>query len=96
MIFFYNFTANLTFLFLRIYALFNKKMKLFVRGRKETFQHLSSIKKDDRVIWFHVASLGEFEQAAPLITAVKQNYKDHKIVITFFSPSGYEIRKDSN
>ena len=96
MIFFYNFTANLTFLFLRIYALFNKKMKLFVRGRKETFQHLSSIKKDDRVIWFHVASLGEFEQAAPLITAVKQNYENHKIVITFFSPSGYEIRKDSN
>lgn len=96
MLFFYNFTANLTFLFLRIYALFNKKMKLFVRGRKETFQHLSSIKKDDRVIWFHVASLGEFEQAAPLITAVKQNYEHHKIVITFFSPSGYEIRKNSN
>ena len=93
--FFYNLTANLTFFFLRIYAIFNKKMKLFVSGREDTFQHLSSIKKEDRTIWFHVASLGEFEQAIPIIEATKESWQDHKIIVTFFSPSGYEIRKNS-
>ena len=77
--FFYNLTANLTFFFLRIYAIFNKKMKLFVSGREDTFQHLSSIKKEDRTIWFHVASLGEFEQAIPIIEATKESWQDHKI-----------------
>ena len=71
-------------------------MKLFVSGRKETFQKLSSIKKEDQTVWFHVASLGEFEQATPIIEAVKKRYQDHKIIVTFFSPSGYEIRKNSN
>ena len=94
--FIYNFTAHLTFFFLRMYALFNTKMKLFVSGRKETFQKLSSIKKEDQTVWFHVASLGEFEQAIPIIEAVKKRYQDHKIIVTFFSPSGYEIRKNSN
>ena len=93
--FFYNLTANLTFFFLRVYAVFNKKMKLFVSGREDTFQLLSSIKKEDRTIWFHVASLGEFEQAIPIIEATKESWQDHKIIVTFFSPSGYEIRKNS-
>ena len=70
-------------------------MKLFVSGRAETFQHLSSIKKEDRTIWFHVASLGEFEQAIPIIESTKESWQDHKIIVTFFSPSGYEIRKNS-
>ena len=70
-------------------------MKLFVSGREESFQHLSSIKKSDRTIWFHVASLGEFEQAIPIIESTKENWQDHKIIVTFFSPSGYEIRKNS-
>jgi 3-deoxy-D-manno-octulosonic-acid transferase len=94
--FIYNFIAHLAFFFLRMYALFNPKMKLFVSGRKETFQKLSSIKKEDQTVWFHVASLGEFEQAIPIIEAVKKRYQDHKIIVTFFSPSGYEIRKNSN
>ena len=54
-------------------------MKLFVSGRKETFQKLSSIKKEDQTVWFHVASLGEFEQAIPIIEAVKKRYQDHKL-----------------
>jgi len=70
-------------------------MKLFVSGRAETFHHLSSIKKEDRTIWFHVASLGEFEQAIPIIESTKESWQDHKIIVTFFSPSGYEIRKNS-
>ena len=71
-------------------------MKLFISGRKKTFQKLSTLKKSDQKIWFHVASLGEFEQAMPIIEAVKRNYQDYKIIVTFFSPSGYEIRKNSN
>ncbi|CAM1348795.1 3-deoxy-D-manno-octulosonic acid transferase [Tenacibaculum insulae] len=79
---------------LPIIALFNKKIKLFYNGRKETFNKLATITKTDKVIWFHAASLGEFEQGRPIIEELKQQYKNHKIVVTFFSPSGYEIRKN--
>ena len=95
MTFLYNFITHFVYFFLRIYAIFNKKIKLFVNGREETFQHLSSIKREDRTIWFHVASLGEFEQAIPIIESTKDSWQDHKIIVTFFSPSGYEIRKNS-
>ncbi|MFD2567169.1 3-deoxy-D-manno-octulosonic acid transferase [Pseudotenacibaculum haliotis] len=90
----YNLTAHITFYLLKIYGLFNPKMKLFIKGRKETFRKLSVLKKEDRVVWFHAASLGEFEQARPIIEEVKEKYPKHKIVVTFFSPSGYEIRKE--
>ncbi len=80
--------------FLKIVALFNKKIKLFVDGRKESFTKLSSIKKSDKVVWFHVASLGEFEQARPIIERIKKEFLNYKIIISFFSPSGYEIRKN--
>ncbi len=66
-----------------------------MEGRKETFGILhSKIKKEDRVLWFHCASLGEFEQGRPLIEAVKKKYPAYKILLTFFSPSGYEVQKD--
>lgn len=71
-------------------------MKLFIQGRKETFHKLSALRKEDNVIWFHAASLGEFEQATPVIEEVKTKYSSHKILVTFFSPSGYEIRKNSD
>lgn len=90
----YNFFAHFAYFLLKFYGLFHKKMKLFIQGRKKTFQKLSVIKKEDKVIWFHTASLGEFEQAIPIIEKVKQNYSSYKIVVTFFSPSGYEIRKN--
>ena len=76
MTFLYNFITQLTYFFLRIYAIFNKKMKLFVSGREDTFQHLSSIKKEDRTIWFHVASLGEFEQAIPCLLYTSPSPRD--------------------
>ncbi len=64
-------------------------------GRNETFSKLvSAISKKDKTIWFHCASLGEFEQGRPIIEEIKEKYRDHKIVLTFFSPSGYEVRKD--
>jgi len=92
--FLYNLLLFKASILLPILALFNKKMKLFVNGRKETFTKLNGIHKTDKIIWFHAASLGEFEQGRPIIEELKKQYEDHKIVITFFSPSGYEIRKN--
>mgnify|MGYP001244090753 CR=1 FL=1 len=92
--FFYNLIVYLSFLFLKVYAFFNKKIKLFVAGRKEIDIKISVIKNTDKIIWFHVASLGEFEQAVPIIEEVKRSLKTHKILLTFFSPSGYEIKKN--
>tara|TARA_R110002074_G_scaffold133002_1_gene276574 strand:- start:30707 stop:31981 length:1275 start_codon:yes stop_codon:yes gene_type:complete len=74
---------------------FSKKMKLFVDGRKQVFQVLNdAIKPTDKTIWFHCASLGEFEQGFPIMEAIKKEKPDHKLIITFFSPSGYEIKKN--
>lgn len=80
-------------LVLPLLGLFNTKIKLFVKGRKETFQKLMSLKDTD-VIWFHVASLGEFEQARPITEKVTEAFPNYKILVTFFSPSGYEVRKN--
>ena len=90
----YNLTAHITYFVLAIYGLFNSKIKLFINGRKETFDKLSILKKEDQVIWFHAASLGEFEQARPIIEAIKKNYPSYKVVVSFFSPSGYEVQKN--
>ena len=86
------FAANYS---LKILAFFNPKLKLFVHGRKDTFRYLKNkIASADRVLWIHCASLGEFEQGRPLMEAIKTRYPAHKILLTFFSPSGYEVRKD--
>ena len=91
----YNFVLILTEFFLRIIALFNKKLRLFIDGRKEVFSKLKNeISSDDKITWIHCASLGEFEQGRPIIEKLKINYPSHKIVLTFFSPSGYEVRKN--
>lgn len=75
----------------------NPKMKLFVEGRKNVFSSLKkAISEEDKTIWFHCASLGEYEQAVPVIKEIKKNYPNHKIVLTFFSPSGYENKKGNN
>lgn len=75
---------------------FSKKMKLFVNGRKQVFQILKeAISSTDNTIWFHCASLGEFEQGLPIMEAIKKEKPDHKLIVTFFSPSGYEIKKDA-
>lgn len=81
---------------LRLAAPFVSKAKLWTAGRKEV---ISSVKKwranqQGRVIWVHCASLGEFEQGRPIIEFIKSNYPDIRILLTFFSPSGYEIRKN--
>ncbi len=72
-------------------------MKLFVDGRKETFSILEkSISKNNKVIWVHAASLGEFEQGLPIIEKLRIEKPSHKILITFFSPSGYEVKKNTS
>ena len=91
--FLYNLAIFLTSILLPIVAIFSKKLKLFVEGRKQTFSKIETL-KNKKVIWFHAASLGEFEQARPIIEQLKNKGKNYKIVVTFFSPSGYEIRKD--
>jgi 3-deoxy-D-manno-octulosonic-acid transferase len=80
----------------KILAFFSPKMKLFVNGRKDVFTILQSkISATDKVIWFHAASLGEYEQGLPVMEAMKEKHPNHKIVISFFSPSGYEVRKNN-
>ena len=81
---------------LRLLALFNSKLKLGVLGRKSTFSHLeSAIDPNAKTFWFHCASLGEYEQGLPVFEALKKKYLDYKVVLSFFSPSGYEVRKDA-
>ncbi len=96
MLFFYNILTHITSFFLKGIALFNPKIKLFVDGRKTVFEALkNSISKTDKVIWIHCASLGEFEQGLPIIKELKKQYTTHKIAVSFFSPSGYEVKKNS-
>lgn len=71
-------------------------MKLFVQGRQSTFSILENqIDKDDKTIWMHAASLGEYEQGLPLLEQLKKTYPNYKLVLSFFSPSGYEVKKDN-
>ncbi|WP_339918860.1 glycosyltransferase N-terminal domain-containing protein [uncultured Flavobacterium sp.] len=96
MLFLYNIVIQITGSLLNFIALFNSKIKLFVDGRKIVFTTLEQkIKPSDKTIWFHAASLGEYEQGLPVIEKIKDKYPLHKIVITFFSPSGYEVRKNN-
>jgi len=92
----YSIGIYLASFILKLLALFNSKLKQGVEGRAETFDILRrSIKPEDKVLWFHCASLGEYEQGLPVFEALKANHTDHKIVLTFFSPSGYEVRKNT-
>uniref|UniRef100_UPI0040495B80 3-deoxy-D-manno-octulosonic acid transferase n=1 Tax=Flavobacterium sp. TaxID=239 RepID=UPI0040495B80 len=92
----YNFITLLALQLLNFIALFSPKIKLFVEGRKIVFSTLENkISPADKTIWFHAASLGEYEQGLPVIERVKEKYPNHKIIVTFFSPSGYEVRKNN-
>ncbi len=81
---------------LKLLALFNHKLKLGVDGRRNTFKLLKThIKPGDKTLWFHAASLGEYEQGLPVFQALKEKHPNYKVVLSFFSPSGYEVRKNS-
>ena len=97
MLFIYNLIVLIANFSLKIIATFSPKIKLFVDGRQTVFDILADkIKPNDKTIWFHAASLGEYEQGLPVIEKIKEKFPNHKIVITFFSPSGYEVRKNNS
>lgn len=78
-----------------IAALFNKKARLLVKGHRKIFDTLKKdVDKNSKYLWFHASSLGEFEQGRPLIERIHKSHPECKILLTFFSPSGYEVRKD--
>jgi 3-deoxy-D-manno-octulosonic-acid transferase len=96
MLFLYNLFVIFASQALKLVAIFSPKIKLFVEGRKVVFPTLEQkIKPSDKTIWFHAASLGEYEQGLPVIEKIKEKFPSHKIVVTFFSPSGYEVRKNN-
>lgn len=80
---------------IEIASVFNPKARSWYKGRIKIFKKLQKAFKGNKapVIWFHCASLGEFEQGRPLLEQLRQRHPDHKILLTFFSPSGYEIHK---
>lgn len=81
----------------RLAALFNAKAKLLVKGQAETFSKLAeNLEPEKQYLWFHAASLGEFEQGRPLIEKIRKTHPEYKVLLTFFSPSGYEVRKNYN
>lgn len=96
MIILYNFSIFLLRAGLRIASLFHPKAKAFVHGRKNLFRNLINDFRSasGEVVWVHCASLGEFEQGRPVIESLKREFPQVKILLTFFSPSGYEIRKN--
>lgn len=91
----YNIGIALYDLAVGIAARRNPKARLWKDGRRGIFDRMSeAVSPDDKVVWIHSASLGEFEQGRPIIEKIKERYPDYKILLTFFSPSGYEIRKN--
>ena len=98
MVVLYNFLILILRAGFRIASLFHPKAKAFVKGRKGVFKRMESLFNTNQspVVWIHCASLGEFEQGRPLIEALKREYRNVKILLTFFSPSGYEVRKNYN
>lgn len=93
--FLYHLGIRFYILAIRVSALFNEKARLLLNGQKATFPYLNEKLDHSRtIIWVHCASLGEFEQGRPLIEQIKKQHLNYQILLSFFSPSGYEIRKN--
>lgn len=91
----YNIAIYLYGLGVFIYSLFNEKVRKMWRGEHESFRIIRErLDPNAKYIWFHAASLGEFEQGRPLMERIRATHPEYKILLTFFSPSGYEVRKD--
>lgn len=91
----YSFALYIYALCALIAAIFNKKIRTLIKGQVRSFGILrKNIKSTDRIVWFHAASLGEFEQGRPLMERLRKTHPEYKILLTFFSPSGYEVRKN--
>ena len=92
--FFYNLFICLYNFAIFLASPFYKKANLWRNGRKDIFARLSKACAGEKIIWIHCASLGEYEQGKPLIEKWRSEKKDYKVLVTFFSPSGYEVRKN--
>lgn len=90
MLLLYNLGIRIYFLFIYTASFFNKKAKLWLKGRQQV-----KYQSFDKSAWFHFASLGEYEQGLPVLIAFRQRHQETPVVITFFSPSGYEVRKNT-
>ena len=99
-LFFYNLFVSLYQIGIKLIAFRSPKAKLWLEGRSGIFKKLQYWKNElnisDKIIWVHCASLGEFEQGRPIIENIKKDYPHYKILLTFFSPSGFEVRKNYN
>lgn len=95
MVFLYNLGIRFYIFLVRIVSPFNKKAKLWLNGRKNWQSKIrNAVDPNAQTVWIHCSSLGEFEQGRPLIETIKQKNPSIKVVLTFFSPSGYEVRKN--
>lgn len=90
----YSLGIYLMALGVRVAALFKEKLRKMVQGHRTTWQMLRALNGKDTYVWFHAASLGEFEQGRPLMERLRREHPEKKILLTFFSPSGYEVRKN--
>ena len=91
----YNFCITVYALLIRLVAPFNRKARLWCEGRKGLIERLQrAIGDAEHIVWVHSSSLGEFEQGRPIVDYIRAHYPDYKILLTFFSPSGYEMRKN--
>jgi 3-deoxy-D-manno-octulosonic-acid transferase len=91
----YNLLIYLYLLGVAIYSLFDKKVRKMWRGERDAFAVLrEKVEPNAEYVWFHAASLGEFEQGRPLMERLRKDHPEYKILLTFFSPSGYEVRKN--
>jgi len=95
MLWLYNFGIFLYKIVVTVASAFNVKANLFLKGRKNLLKIIANKEfSKERPVWFHFASLGEFEQGRPVLEELKKNHPETKVIVTFFSPSGYEIRKN--
>ena len=91
----YNLIIYTYLLGVAIYSRFNEKVRKMWRGERDAFRVLKEkVDPEARYVWFHAASLGEFEQGRPLMEQLRKEHPEYKILLTFFSPSGYEVRKN--
>ncbi|MBQ6379884.1 MAG: 3-deoxy-D-manno-octulosonic acid transferase [Prevotella sp.] len=92
---FYNLFIYVYLLGVAVYSLFNEKVRKMWRGERAAFRVLKEkVDPEAKYVWFHAASLGEFEQGRPLMERLRQEHPEYRILLTFFSPSGYEVRKN--
>ena len=95
MLLLYKLGIRIYYLLVLFASIGNEKARKWINGRRTWAAAMEGMfDRDDRVIWFHCASLGEFEQGRPIIEKVRKDHPEYKILLSFFSPSGYEKRKD--